>query len=199
MLGNPYYGSSFKQTVASVACALCSLSKHYKGRREKLLERWLHRERITTGHALSNTMQNDGLSFRIHHGGDCGTGNAAYNSKSRVEGELCREAENIATRKPAPTKSHPVTAVHDCCTRLALVSFFTLGTSHARDPWQPLRTALSTILLCRTHRNNSLFLYTRGCSLTRHAAEARLDKLECRPQFKSLKLMHIHELNLFQI
>lgn len=55
---------------------------------------------------------------------------------------------------PSPSKSHPVTAVQGGYTRLARVSFFSLGTSHAWHPWQPLGTALTTAPL-KKHAHNS--------------------------------------------
>lgn len=52
----------------------------------------------------------------------------------------------------SPAKSHPVAAVHGSYARLALVSFFSLGTRHAWHPWQPLGTVLTAALLSyRTH------------------------------------------------
>lgn len=62
--------------------------------------------------------------------------------------------KTLRQETPSPSKSHPVTAVQGGYTRLARVSFFSLGTSRAWHPWQPLGTALTTAPL-KKHVHNS--------------------------------------------
>lgn len=87
-------------------------------------------------------MHNEGSPFGIHQNTTMTTVTGLLAALDRIP-----DTENNTGRLQNPPIPHLVTAVQGGNTRLANVSFFSLGTSHTGHPRWPLGTALTTVPL----------------------------------------------------